>query len=42
MSLKTPPNAPMAVRTGSANTTERCDDIEELLLNSVLRLEEPL
>src|ERR1700732_2845173 len=36
MSLRVPPNASMAARTGSAKTTERCDDIEELLLNSVL------
>jgi hypothetical protein len=42
MSLKAPPNAPMAVRTGSTNTTERCDDIEELLSNSALRPEGPL
>jgi hypothetical protein len=42
MSLKAPPNAPMVVRTDSANTTARCDDIEELILNSVLSPEEPL
>jgi hypothetical protein len=37
-----PPNVLMAVYTGSADTTEPCDDIEKLLLNLLLSSAEPL